>query len=101
MLLGHDPYTGITEHFSTDEAGNWVIKSVQDAEPWIKRSAELSKNLNKSEEWWYIGSTPPVVDLQWANESNTKVYSKEWVKYAHKKLNSAEFRKFNPNKIKL
>lgn len=99
--LGTDPYSGISEYFSLDDVGNWVIKTVQDAEPWVKKSAFLAGQFNKKEDWWYIGSTPPALDLKWAEESGTKVYTPEWAKYAHKKLNDPEYSKFNPNRIKL
>jgi len=90
-----------TYHTYDEATGQNILESIQDAEPFIDRSRILAAGLNKKEDWWYIGSVPDTIILQWAHECNSRPYSKEWHKYAMKQLNSAEYRKFNPNRIKL
>ena len=52
-----------------------------------------------------LNITPNLVDatliLKFAQECGAKPYSKEWHKYTMKQLNSPEYRKLNPNRIKL
>ena len=101
-LIDTDPLTGIKTYHEFDSVtGQNVIESVQDVEPFFDRSKLLASGLNKKEEWWPIGTIPDVLIMQWAKECNAKPYSKQWHEYAMKQLNSADFRKLNPNKIKL
>jgi len=97
-----DNSNGVKTYHSYDSnTGQNVIESVQDVEPFFERSKVLAEGLNKKEEWWYIGSIPDVVIMQWAKECGHKPYSKGWTQYAMKQLNDRDYRKLNPNNIKL
>ena len=97
-----DDSNGIKTYHSFDaNTGKNVIESVQDVEPFFERSKLLAEGLNKKEEWWYIGSIPDILIMQWAKECGAKPYSKEWQKYAVKQMNDRDYRKLNPNNIKL
>jgi hypothetical protein len=97
-----DDINGVkTYHEYDHNTGKSVIESVQDVEPFFERSKRLADGLNKKEEWWYIGSIPDVVIMQWAQECGHKPYSKGWMQYATKQLNDRDYRKLNPNNIKL
>lgn len=97
-----DDSNGIKTYHSYDEAtGKNIIESIQDVEPFFERSKVLADGLNKKEEWWYIGSIPDVLIMQWAQECGAKPYTKKWHEYAIKQLNDRDYRKLNPNNIKL
>lgn len=101
-LLDVDPLTGITTYFEHDHrTGTNTIETVQDMEPFLDRSKMLAKTLNKKEDWWAVGSIPDTLIIKWAQECGARPYSKAWHDYAMKQLNSAEYRKLNPNKIRI
>ncbi len=101
-LLGHDPFTGITEYFKHDSAtGKNIIMSVQDCEPLIEMNRIRSEGLDKKRDSWYVGTIPHIILMRWAKECGHKMYTKEWNEYAIKQLNSGEYRAFNRNKIRL
>lgn len=101
-LLDVDPFTGMATYHEYDEkTGKSTIEYVQDAQYAVDRSKMLADGLNKKEEWWPIGHINDTMILKWAQECGHKPYTREWNEYAIKQLNSSEYRKFNPNKIKL
>lgn len=101
-LIDTDPLTGIATYFTHDKStGQNIIETVQDVEPLIDRAKHLSENLNKKEDWWYIGTIPDVLILKWSQECGHKPHTKGWQEYALKQMNSPEYRKLNPNRIKL
>lgn len=101
-LLEHDPVYGRTSYLHTDSVtGDAVIESVQDCEDIVKFNAAAAEIHNPRNDWWFIGSIPLEVCMQWALESNTKPFTKPWQKYAKKQIQLPEYRKLNPNNIKL
>ena len=101
-ILNHDSFTGITDYFEHDSAtGKNIIQSVQDIDPILEINKMEGEYLDKRENWWKVGSIPLVMCQKWAEESGTIVWSKEWHEYAKKQLNHSDYRKLNPNKIKL
>lgn len=99
-LVDTDPYTGM-QTFHTYEGGKNILETVQDVEPILERTAHLAAGLDKKKDWWYVGTIPDTIVLQWAQECGAKPYSKEWQRYAMKQMNRSEYRKLNPNKIQL
>lgn len=101
-LLDNDPFTGIKTYFEHNaETGKNILMHVQDVEPIVEFNKHAAGMLDKKKDWWFVGQIPNVICLQWAEESNTKIYSKEWVEYAKKKLKDPDYRAFNQNRIKL
>ena len=101
-LLDSDPLTGTQTFFEHDaKTGQSIIETVQDVEPLLERSKHVADNLNKKQDWWPIGTIPDSLIIKWSQECGAKPYSKEWHIYAMKQLNSVEYRKCNPNKVRL
>lgn len=101
-LLDYDSGTKTTQYFHTDySTGESVIESVQDVEDIIDFNAEMAEAHDPKKDMWFIGSIPLQICQQWAQETNTKVFSKAWMKEAKRKIQERDFRKFNPNNIKL
>lgn len=101
-LLDSDPLTGTQTYFEHDKAtGINTIETVQDVESRIERSKLLAEGLDKKADWWPIGHIPDSMIIKWSQECGAKPYSKEWHEYAMKQLNSVEYRKLNPNKVRL
>ena len=101
-LLGHDPFTGITEYFKHDsETGKNIIMSVQDCDPILEMNKRASEKLNKKGNFWYVGTIPNVILMRWAKECGHRMWSNEFNEYAKKQMNSGNYRAFNQNKIKL
>ena len=97
-----DTVNGLTTYFEHDaRAGQNILKHVQDVEPFIELNAVAAQQLDRRQSWWFIGRTPDSVHLQWQQECGHRVWSKEWMEYARSKLNSPEYRKFNPNKLRI
>lgn len=97
-----DSSGGIDTYFSHDSnTGKNVLKSVQDAEPFIEHNKRMAEGLNKKKDWWFVGSIPNNIIIKWSQECGHKPYTKGWQLYANKQLNSTEYRKLNPNKIQL
>lgn len=95
-----DETNGIKNYFSHEDGKN-IIKSVQDCEPIVQINRQQSQQLDKKENFWYVGTIPNVICEQWANECGARIYSKTWQEYARKQLNLPEYRAFNQNKIKI
>jgi len=101
-ILDHDPFTGVTTYFEHDPVTKKnIIQYSQDIEPLIEHNKRQAELLDKSKSWWTIGTVPNSLLLKWTQECGKPMYSKEWQQYALKQLDSAEYRKFNPNKVKL
>ena len=101
-LLDYDPLTGTKTFFEYDHSTQrTTIETEQDATYAFDRSKMLADTLNKKEDWWSIGHVDDVMIMQWAKECGCKPYSKEWHAYAMKQLNKSEYRKFNPNKVRV
>ena len=97
-----DTIGGVSSYFEHDsKAGKSIINHVQDVEPFIEFNKHAAEKLDKRQDWWFVGTIPDTVVLQWANECNAKPYSRKWRRYATKQLNKAEYRKLNPNKVRL
>jgi len=100
-LLDYDPLTKTHQYLHSSSDGEYVIESVQDAEDVLEFNHRAAGALNKKQDWWFIGSIPIQLCQQWAQEAGVKVYSREWMAIAKKKVQLPEFRKLNPNNIKL
>ena len=101
-LLDYDPFTGITTYFDHDaETQKNTLRYEQDIEPVIEANKHDAQFLDKKKNFWKIGTIPNNIIMQWSQECGHAPYSKEWNEYAKKQLNLADYRKFNPNKIKL
>lgn len=101
-LLDVDPLTGLATYHDYDASTKKsTIFYEQDQQNALDRSKILADSLNKKEEWWPIGHISDLMILKWSKECGHKPYTKEWQEYATKQLNSREYRKLNPNNIKL
>lgn len=101
-FLDYDPLSKITRHMATDrEAGKNVINSVMDVEPFIDWNKAAAEKLDKRGDWWFVGTIPPIIVELWANECGAKPFTREWQNYAAKQLNLPDYRKLNPNNIRL
>ena len=96
-----DPLTGTTQYLHVDQDGTCVLESLQDASDIIEHTKRRADLLNRKKDLWYIGSIPNQLCLQWAQESGTRIYSKEWMQVVKRNIQLSEYRKFNPNNIKL
>jgi hypothetical protein len=93
---------GVRTDFAHDsKTGKNILRHVQDVEPYLQFNAHAAQHLDKSKNWWFVGTIPDAVILQWAEECKAKPYSRKWRRYAEKQLNKPEYRKLNPNKIRL
>ena len=99
-LLDYDPETGTKSYLHSDAEG-YVIQSIQDAEPIVEHNARMAEGLDKKKDWWFVGSIPLTLCYKWAQESNTKPFTRKWQEYAKKQMNHPDYRKLNPNKIKV
>jgi len=101
-FLDHNEFTGITTHMTTDQKlGLNIIESVMDVEPIIDFNREAAEKHDKTQNWWFVGSIPPILCEKWAQECGHRIFSKGWQEYSIKQLNSHNYRKLNPNNIKL
>lgn len=100
-LFDHDPKTGITEYWHDGDAEQAVIQSIQDCEDIILYNESMRGHLNRKADWWHIGSIPLATCQKWAQESGTKVFSKSWQEIAKRKINDPDYRKLNPNRIRV
>ena len=97
-----DNIGGVQTYFAHDErTGKNILKHVQDVEPIIANNAAAAESLNKKDDWWFVGTIPDSVVMQWSTECGAKPYSRGWRAYAAKRMNEAEYRKLNPNRIRL
>lgn len=87
--------------FSKHLPGERVIKYTQDVEPFIEATAKRAALLDKRENWWYVGTVPDVVQIQWMNECGHPLWSPEYRQYAIEQLNKREYAKLNPNRLRL
>ena len=101
-LLDFDPFTGIKTYFEHDPLTNKnTLRYEQDIEPIIESNKHDAQFLDKKKSFWKIGTIPNNIVMQWSQECGHLPYSKEWQEYAKKQLNLSDYRKFNPNKIRL
>lgn len=99
--LDYDPETKTRQILHTDQDGNAVLESIQDVEDILEYNADRAKRLDKKQDAWFIGTIPNSICIKWAQESNTRIYTKEWMEYARKQVQSSDYSKINPNRIKL
>lgn len=100
-IIDHDAGRQQTDYLVTDTDGSMVIHSVQDAQDIVDHNARMAEHLDKKQDWWFIGSIPLSICHQWSQECGAKPFTKEWQKYATKQVQLPEYRKLNPNNIKL
>jgi hypothetical protein len=97
-----DMHDGVATYFEHDaKEGRNIFTHIQDVEPFVEWNKHAGEHLDKRENWWFVGTIPDTVVLQWAKECDAKPYSKKWRHYAAKKMNDPDYRKLNPNKIKV
>jgi hypothetical protein len=100
--LDYDPFTGITTYMEHDPlTGKNTVQYSQDVENIFNQNKIEAEQFNKKRSWWKIGTVPNNIVLQWSHECGHPPYSKEWQEYAKKQLNLSDYRKLNPNNIKL
>lgn len=100
-LLDYDPLTKTTQYLHSSSDGDYVIESIQDAEGILEFNEKAAGKFDKRRNMWFVGSIPVQICQQWAQEAGVKVFSKEWAKIAKQKVQLPEYRKLNPNNIKL
>ena len=99
-FLDYDPLTKTTRYFHSDD-DRYVIESVQDVEDIINYNARMAEGFNKKADGWFVGCIPLDKCQEWAQESGTTVFTRDWQEYAKKQVQLPEYRKLNPNNIKL
>jgi len=100
-LLDYDPLTKTTQYLHIDQVGKAVIESIQDTTDILEFNQKAAALLDRKKDMWFVGSIPIQTCQKWAKESNTRVYSKEWMVVAKRRIQEREYRKLNPNNIKL
>lgn len=100
-FLEHDSLTKTTQYLHIDVDGKAVIESIQDAQGILEFNQEAAKLHDKKKDMWFIGSIPLQMCQKWAQEHRVKVFSKEWMTIAKQKVQDPDYRKLNPNNIKL
>ena len=101
-LLSHDRLTGMTQVFHHDaDTGRNTIEHIQDVEPYVEHTAIRARGVVKKEPMWYVGTTPESLHIQWAKECGFRPWSQGWREYAVKQMNRREYRKFNPNALRM
>lgn len=100
-LLNYDPITRTKDIMHFDKTGENIIESIQDCDDVLAFNASLEGKLDKKSDYWLVGSIPLGVCQQWADESETKVFSKEWQEFAKRKMNDPDYQKLNPNRLKI
>ena len=101
-VLDFNPETGLTTYFEHDAQNNKnIITYSQDIQAVVDHNKHCSDQLDKKSDYWYVGTLPDTVIMQWSKECGHRPFTKEWQEYARKQLDSAENRKFNQNKIRL
>jgi len=84
------------------ENGKNIFKTVEhDVQPILDFNQRAAEKLDKKKDRWFVGTIPNSICMQWAKESNSRIFSREWHKYAMKQLNNPDYRKLNPNRIRL
>lgn len=101
VFFDYDPVTKTKQFLHVDREGTAVLESIQDVEDIFEENKSKADQLDKKNDWWFIGTIPNQVCFQWAQESGTRIYSKEWMEVAKKKVQLPENSKMNPNRIKL
>jgi len=100
LPFDYDPWSNTQQFLHVDIDGTAVLESIQDVEDIFEYNAEKAKLLDKKKDMWFIGTIPNSICLQWAQESGTRIYSKEWVEVVKHRLQLPENQKMNPNRIK-
>ncbi len=100
-VLDHDAETGTTEIMHFEKDGRQIIETIQDCTDVVEYNRSLEGNLDKKKDWWHIGSIPLATCQKWAQESGTRVFSKEWQEIAKRNMNLPEYRKLNPNRVRV
>lgn len=100
-VVDYDPLTGIVDYAHLDGTGKAIIESIQDCEGIIEYNAKLSETHDTKKDYWRVGTIPLTVCWQWAKECGAKPFTKEWQAFAKKKMQDRDYRKLNPNNIRL
>lgn len=101
-LLDKDEFTGISTYFKHDPVTNKnIIMEVQDVDPILEKNKNEAQVFDKRRNFWKVGEIPLVICQKWADECGHPAFTKQWQEYALKQMDSAEYRKLNPNRIKL
>ena len=101
LLVEHDAQAKRSLFLHTDTDEKYVLESVQDCDGFSDYNKLVSEGLNKKARMWHVGTIPLQVCQQWADESGTKVFSREWQEYAKKQMNSSEYRNLNQAKVRI
>ena len=95
-----DTVGDVTTVFHRDR-GSTILEHIQDVEPILEENKARAALHDPRQEWWFIGKIPNATLLKWTNECGKRFLSREWHEYARKQLNKSDYRKLNPNKIRL
>ena len=96
----YDLLTSTKQYLHVDEDGTAVLESIQDVNDIFEHNKQKSEYLDKKKDLWFVGTIPNSICLKWAQESGTRIYSKEWLEFVKKKVQLRENQKMNPNRIK-
>lgn len=100
-FFDYDPYTHTTQFLHIDTDGTAVLESIQDVDDILDFNQRAANLLDKKKEMWFLGTIPLQLCQKWAEESGTRVFSREWMQVAKLNVQKPEYRKLNPNNIKL
>ena len=100
-ILDYDPDTKTTEYMHLDGTGQAVIESIQDVEDNFNFNQAMAEKHNPKKDMWFVSNIPSSLCLKWSQECGAKPFTKEWQAYAIEKVQERDFRKLNPNNIKL
>lgn len=96
-LFDYDPFTGITQYFSYDEATDVsTIESWQDVEPELEACKKLQNTpeytrMGMKREWLHVGHIPAIIIEKWIAEKGVNVYKKECLPAVFSLLNHPDY----------
>lgn len=99
--LDYDPVTKTQEVIHLDGTGRAVIESIQDVEGILEMNALEAEFFDKRRDYWKVGSIPLSFCFDWARETGTRPFTREWQNAIKRFLHDRDFRKLNPNNIRL
>lgn len=94
-LFDHDPLTGMTTWFSSDEenGGTWRFRYEQDTSSLLDRNKEAqAEGFDKRDEMWHAASVPNVVLMEWVTKHGVRYWDPNHREGVKRLLNSDEYR---------
>jgi hypothetical protein len=92
-LFQQDGVTGEEIWFHDDPANDgFKLEYKQDCDPILENLKEIrNANAYKGKEFWYAGSIPNYLWLQWANEAGVQPSDPAMIEISKKKLNDGDW----------